>query len=482
MREIFIENSANLQRIAVRVNKKLTECLVQDALEAPMPGQIYMGVVKNIIPGMKSAFIDIGYKKNGYMYLDSKFNNTSIKKGQELLVEIVKEESGDKGPKVTNAISLPGRYSVLTTLDNKISVSKKVSDITFYNKLNTELIKPDEIGITIRTNAYESKVPVEEINNEIAVLHKKYVALLKKAEFVKNPCLLYSDDSILDKILRDIKNNEAVRLYTDNADDFQSLKNYTSDNFVEGAEVILHSEQRQLFSYYGIEKELLQLRGNKVFLRCGGYIVIEKTEAAWVIDVNTGKNISGRSIEETVLTTNLEAAEELSRQIKLRNLSGIIIVDFIDMLSEKNKSQAMDVLMKGFAEDKNKAVIYPFTELNLVQIARRRRGRSVLDFMEENCSSCSGKGNRLSYQYILHLIKNEILQIEEARLNNGICIEISKVYKENILGDKAAFLKAIEIGDEDLYVKFVERQDFYKIDIIIFESQLKRDELIKINS
>lgn len=479
MKEIYIERRNKLLRVGVKENKKLMECFIDEEDDAPYPGQIYKGIVKNIIPAIKCAFIDIGFKKNCYMYMDNKFNNTKIKKGQEVIVEIIKEDMGDKGPKVTNAFSIPGRYCVLNTLDRSISISKKINESEFIERARLKIQKPEDIGVTVRTNA--QNVDIDVINSEIEILYDVYTELVRKAQYSVMPGLLYSDEGVIDRILRDSEGSEFYKIYSDNEKDYNHILNYLKNKSDSSADVILYDEQRTLFDFYGIEKEILQLRNSKVYLKCGGYIIIEKTEAAFVIDVNSGKNIKARNIEETAFDTNMEAALEIGRQIRLRNLSGIILIDFIDVSSESMKGKIINGLKESFYGDKNKTVIYPFTELNLVQIARRRRGRSITSFMEEDCSCCGGKGTRINYSYMKIMIKNEMLKINIFELFKDIYIEISSVYKTRILEDKIGFLKAINGEDKNIHMKFLDKPDYLKVEALLFEEQLHKEETIKLN-
>ncbi len=413
------------------------------------------------------------------MYMDSKFNNTNVKKGQEIIVEIIKEDIGDKGPKVTNAFSIPGRYCVLTTLDKNINISKKINDVKFAEEVSKNMRKPEDVGVTVRTNA--QNVDINVINSEIESLYAVYKELLRKTAYSVRSGLLFSDEGVVDRILRDTAGSEALKIFSDNREDYDHIVSYLAGKSDAKAEVELYEEKRSLFDFYGIEKEILQLRSSKVYLKCGGYLVVEKTEAAYVIDVNSGKNIKAKTIEETAFVTNMEAAEEIGRQIRLRNLNGIILIDFIDINSTYMKEKVLNRLKESFAGDKNKTVIYPFTELNLVQIARRRRGKSIYEFMEEPCSCCSGKGSRLSYSYMKLIVKNEMLKIKGLQLFKDIYIEISSVYKTRISEDKTAFLKAVSAEDKNIYIKFVDKSDYFKVEALLFEEQLKKEETIKLN-
>lgn len=478
MKTIFIERQENLLRIAVRENDKLVECYIEEEKNEPVPGEIYKGIVKNIVPAIKCAFIDIGYEKNCYMYLDSKFNNTKIKKQDEVIVEVIKESIGTKGPKVTNAVSIPGRYSVVETLNKDIRFSKSIKNEEFKAYISENISKPEDIGIMIRTNG--EKVGLIELQNEVNSLYEKLKRIQREHRFSIKPGLLYSDAGVMDRVLRDRVDAKTSSIIVDNEADFQYVKKIIQNLSDIKVEVILHNDNRSLLNSYGIEKEILNLRHNKILLGSGASIVIDKTEAMYVIDVNTGKNLSSNSMERTVLNTNLEAAKEITRQIKLRNLSGIIVVDFIDMDNKEHKDKVLEVLREGFKDDKNATHIYPFTELNLVQISRRRRGKNISEFIEEKCETCEGRGKKIKLSYLMSMIRNEVVKINREQAIKDIYIEMSSIYEKEILEDKIGFVKAIEALDKRVYVKFKNKVELFKIEPLIFLNQIQNHQIYKI--
>ncbi|MEA4825468.1 MAG: Rne/Rng family ribonuclease, partial [Clostridium sp.] len=393
LEEIFIERDKEILRIALRENGRLKECFIEEESEEPSPGEIYKGIVKNIVPAIKCAFIDIGFKKNAYMYLHRKFNNENIKTGDEVIVEIMKEPIGEKGPKVTSQISIPGRYVVIVTYNNEINFSKKIEDdAEFVSYVNQSIRKPSDIGIMIRTNTVNANI--EDINKEIEELYEQYKRIIREGSYSIKPKLIYNGGS-LGKLLIDILSENTGRVVVNTEDDYDNVKGFLENKSDLNLTLELYKEKQNLFSYHNIEKEILALRNSKVVLPSGGNIIIEKTEAMYVIDVNSSKNVKQSSIDKTALLTNLEAAEEIARQIMLRNLSGIIIIDFIDIDNYENKKKVLQVLKESFKYDKKKTVIYPFTQLNLVQIARKRRGKSIYDYIEDDCEVCHSKGKKL---------------------------------------------------------------------------------------
>ncbi|MGH4139272.1 Rne/Rng family ribonuclease [Clostridium sp.] len=478
MKEIYIERQEEFLRIAIKENNKLKECFIEEDSSGPIPGEIYKGIVKNIVPAIKCAFVDIGHNKDCYMYLDARFNNTNIKKGDEIIVEVLKEQIDKKGAKVTSAFGIPGTYSVIVNINKDISFSKKINNSYFENMVSKELVKPEDIGVMIRTNAFN--VDINVLNDEVRALYEIYKGIMKRAEYSRNPILLFSDAGAINRTLRDILDKNTFKIVLNNKSDFEYAKKFTEDRSDISVKVEFHNESRMLFDYYGIEKEILSLRNHKIPLKCGGNIVIDKTEAMYVIDINSGKNVKSHSLRKTAESTNIEAAEEIARQIRLRNLSGIIMIDFIDIEDLDVRKSILNVLRMGFADDKNKTVIYPFTELNLVQIARRRRGKSIYEFIEESCKCCDGKGRRVKLSYIQFLIKNDIFRMQAEQGIKDIYIEIDQVYKKDIMGDVLEFARLIGALEDCVYVNFIPHLEKFKVESLIFANQIRNLQTYKI--
>lgn len=470
MKEIFIERQNDLLRIAVKDKDRLTECYMEEEDKEPYPGEIYRGIVKNIVPAIKCAFIDIGNEKNCYLYMDKRMELSDIKKGRELLVQVLKEGTQSKGAKVTTALEIPGRYCVLLAGNKEVDFSRKITNEEFKEDIKKNIVKPDDVGIMIRTNA--EKAGTSAICTEIEMLYKMYNSILNEFKYGKKQGKIHSSGGILAKILRDKLDQRVSKVITDNEKDFEF-----ADEFMKNIEidipVVFHNDERALFDSYGIEKEILSLRNNKVVLPCGGFIIIEKTEAMYVIDVNSGKNVKSMSIDRTAFFTNMEAAVEGARQIKLRNLAGIIVIDFIDMDDPVNRDKVLQKLREEFAEDKNKTIIYPFTELNLVQIGRRRVGKPIYDFLEEDCKECRGNGKRLRFSYIKLLIRNEIIRISNQNGIKDIHIEVDGYYEQKIRAQVLGFIEDIGASNKTIYITFTERQEYYKVEPLIFANQVQ---------
>ncbi|MBU3128407.1 Rne/Rng family ribonuclease [Clostridium tagluense] len=478
MKEIYIERQEEFLRIAIKENNKLKECFIEEDSSGPIPGEIYKGVVKNIVPAIKCAFIDIGHNKDCYMYLDEKFNNTKIKKGDEIIVEILKEGIDKKGAKVTSAFGIAGIYSVIVNMNKDISFSKKINNSDFEDMVTSGLNKPEDVGVMIRTNAFD--VDLSVLNDEVEELYEIYKGVINHAQYSRNPILLFSDAGAINRTLRDILDKNTFKIVLNNESDFEYAKKFTDHRSDISVKVELHKESRMLFDYYGIEKEILSLRNHRISLKCGGNIVIDKTEAMYVIDVNSGKNVKSHSLQKTAQSTNIEAADEIARQIRLRNLSGIIIIDFIDIEDLEVRKSILNTLRIGFADDKNKTVVYPFTQLNLVQIARRRRGKSIYEFIEEPCKHCLGKSSRVKLSYIQFLIKNEISKIHKEQGIKDIYIEIDGIYQKDIMEDVLEFATQIGALENSVYVNFIPHLEKFKVESLIFANQIRNLQTYKI--
>lgn len=370
MKEIFVNRNEQYIEIAITEDKKLIRYYKNENDSRPKVGDIYKGTVKKLVPALKGAFVDIGYDKNAFLYIDRKLNNTNIKQQDEVIVQVLKEEVGSKGAKVTNNISLPGKYSVLLGAEHGIFFSRKIENNIFKENMKAVLADFNEFGIMLRTESEKSSR--DEITKEIFELKCTYEEIIKKSRFHSAPFIISKTKGILYRILIDIVDNNTSRIILNSNEDYEMVDEFVKEKLGEQVKVQIYSEELPLFDAFGLKKSLVELENRKVFLPCGGYLVIEKTEAMHVIDVNSGKNVREKSISRTALETNLEAAKEIGRQVILRNLGGIIIIDFIDMTEDSDKFKVIDALNESFAYDKNKTIIYPFTELNLVQIARRR--------------------------------------------------------------------------------------------------------------
>lgn len=476
MREIFVEKRESLIRIAVKEDGELMECLVEEDSIEPQIGEVYKARVKNIIPGINSVFLDIGLEKEAYMYYSEELKSLGIKKGQDLLVEVLKESLGNKGAKVSNKVTVLGKFIVLTIGDEGITLSKRISDVEQKRRLTTLITPIRGIGIVFRTEA--EFATDEELKEELEYLLNKRDEMERKLKYSKSIGKVKSN-SLITRFFEELSNKK-TKVIVDSLEFLELIKSLINDK--ENFEFNLYEGTRTLFDYSGIEKEIIKLRHKKVNIPCGGYIVIDKTEAMYVIDVNSGKNTKGRDFNKTIMQTNLEAAKEVGRQIRLRNLSGIIVVDFIDMRDEKQKIPVLKELKKSLEADKGNVKIFSFTELDLIQISRKRRGKSIYEYLEEPCIKCKSNGFLLKLSYIETLIRNEIIKCSNENSIKDFYIEIDKNYEENVKGDLFKFLKSIDGLDKEIYLNFVNDIEGYKVEPLIFSNQKENYQKYKIKT
>ncbi len=344
MIELFIEED-QYRRIALKKNNVLSECYFEEIDQEVRSGDIFLGIIKKKVKSLNSVFIDIGLKKNAFLYVTDRNKFQDYKEGQSILVEVIKEEEGSKGTKVTDKISIGGRFVVL--FEGKgFNFSKKINREDFLEKHGSQTPR-EGVRILFREASYDASK--DEIEKEISDLHQEFKDILKKSETGIGPKKLYGESSILDRILRD-RFSEINMIYSD--------KKETADRLKEEYSMpsLIHGNGRSLFDFYGIEQDLLKLRHRKVNLKEGGNLIIEVTEAMVVIDINSAKFTEKTNKEEMALSMNLSAVKEIARQIRLRNLSGIIVIDFIDLSFEDNRKKlekAMEkdlIMIRSFPE------------------------------------------------------------------------------------------------------------------------------------
>lgn len=397
---IFIDSKVDRNIVGIVEDDSLVEYLSQDEDRNFILGNIYRAKVKDTLRGMEAAFVDIGRERNAFLHLkdalsweqiSSKKNyklKDIIKSGQDILVQVIKEEVGSKGARVTTHLSIPGRNLILTPYVDSVNVSKKIREKSEINRLKEIMdeIIVDDMGVILRTasDGASKDTLKKEYNNLVNI----YKDIEKQRNFLPVPKLLYSDMDLVYKIIREAY-KENMKIVVNNKNIYNNILlhfDYIKDENII-FDIDFSSEYNRL-----IQKDINQAIKRSVELRSGGYIVIDETEAMTVIDVNTGKNVGALSLEDTVLKTNLEATEEIAKQIRLRDLGGIIIIDFIDMNNKINLDWVMEKLDREFRKDRNKPNIVDVTKLTLVEVTRKRK-RDTLDVLTTKvCPTCNGRG------------------------------------------------------------------------------------------
>lgn len=413
---------------------------------------------------MESAFVNIGLEKNAFLYvndlrefeekyLDGICNSERpiediLTVGDEVVVQVLSEPRGTKGARVTTHYTIPGKYLVLMPNNNHIAISKKIKEEEERNRLEEIVrdLKPENMGVIIRTAAQGKSI--FHFEREMEYLVKKWEDIEKKTSTAKIGEVLYKDNGIVATVLRDIFSNEIDELVIDNEEAYWEVIDYInafSEKILKTKIKLYNDDEIGIFERYGIEKEIENALKEEVRLECGGYLVIQKTEALISIDVNTGKNTGSYNLEQTVLNTNLEAAREIPRQLRLRNLGGIIIIDFIDMRLEEDKLKVLEALEQNLSKDRIKNNIVHFTDLGLIEMTRKRTGKPLYNYFQERCPMCEGTGKIKSKDSVIHEMMTEIK-------------ECAKDEDINII--KVILSKKLKIAFKELYFDFVE--DFVK--------------------
>jgi len=408
MEKAFLINvNPSETRMAVLEDGKLVELSIESYTTQRQIGNIYRGRVENVLPGMQAAFIDIGMEKNAFLFIDdlqqeqgngSASINDLLRVGQEIIVQLVKEPMGNKGARVVTNLTIPGRYLVLMPTVDYIGISRRIEDENERERLKTIAahLKPKGMGLIIRTAA--EGLEEEDLEADRDFLFNLWQKILKKTKKGPTPALLFHDHDLLYRILRDLFTKEVDRLIIDDLSTYEKALDLLNSLGPHLRNKVKLFTGNSLFSVYGVEHQIEQALQPKIWLDTGAYLVFDQTEALTVVDVNTGKFTGFTCLEDTVFHTNLAASKEIARQIRLRNIGGIIIIDFIDMCDEDSRKQVLDCLAAELQKDKVKTNILGFTSLGLLEMTRKKTRPSLREQLQEACSCCEGTGYKYSLE------------------------------------------------------------------------------------
>jgi ribonuclease G len=458
-KEIIISSSTSQNHVAITEEGNLVDFFVDHPEKRRMVGDVYKGKVARVLPGIRAAFIDIGMKHDAFLHFSDIGDRTEalqdllvedddndeaehtapaenqtqqaeqaqpaeykrgqekheqkdkqytkLHKGEEILIQIIKEPVKDKGVRVTSSISIPGRFCVLLPLDDKIGVSKKIMDFRERKRLRriARGIIPSKCGLIIRTAAKDQSE--ESLSGDLRYLVKVWEDVEEEAKKQDPPALLYKDLSTTISVIRDLFTPDVSKVFVDSKKLYKEIKNYVQ--FIQPAlleRIELFKQDEPIFQAFKIDQQIKGLMGRKVPLHSGGYLIIEHTEAMVVIDVNSGRYAAKKEQELNSLKTDLEAAREIVRQLRLRDIGGLIVVDFIDLEDEKNRKKIYDELKKEFKKDRAKIALLPMTDFGLMQITRERVRENIMQSMNEACPYCGGTGLLTKKSNMIYEIEN----------------------------------------------------------------------------
>ena len=478
-KEIIINSSTTQTRVAITEDGNLVDFFVDYPENRRMVGDIYLGKVARVLPGIKAAFVDIGMKHDAFLhfsdigarttqfqemlgddsdvdeddeddsspkpnYRNRNGNNDSdvveaipkLHKGQDILIQITKEPVNNKGVRVTSSVSLPGRFCVLLPFDNKVGVSKRISDYRERRRLRhiARGILPDKFGLIIRTVARHQSE--EALRDDMNTLIKTWEQIQGNIKTEDPPALIYQDLSTTSSVIRDLFTPDVSKVFIDSKKLYKQIKNYVEVVQPGLADKIeLFRSSNAIFDSFKIEEQIKTLMGRKVSLPSGGYLIIEHTEAMVVIDVNSGRYAKSKEQELNSLKTDLEASREIARQLRLRDIGGIIVVDFIDLEDEKNRKKIFDELKKEFRKDRAKVSILPMSDFGLVQITRQRIRQNIMQAMKEVCPYCLGTGLLTKHSHVVYNLEGWLQKFKKVSKERSLLIKchplVASKLKEN---------------------------------------------------
>jgi ribonuclease G len=487
-REIVINVEPDETRIGIKEDGELVEFMVERQAERLSVGDIYKAKVTAVLPGMQAAFLDIGYEKSGFLHvsdlnvdmrdfesIEDRFNGDypaqaptvgkekglaieqMLSKGDEILVQVTKEPIGTKGPRVTTQISLPGRYLVLMPEADIVGVSRKIEDRDERHRLKEEVapLKPQGLGLIVRTAG--EGMERRHFAADIKFLNRLWKSLRKRSEKARSPSLIHKDMEIITRLVRDIFTEDVTSVVVDSKKEFKEIMSYLRSFGPElRSRVHLYREDTPIFDAYEIEKETEKILNRIVPLKKGGFISIDHTEALVAIDVNTGRYRGARDQEETALKTNLNAAREIARQLRLRDLGGIIVIDFIDMELEENRQKVIDELRADLRRDRSRTKTLRVSEMGLVEMTRQRVRPSLGQLLSETCPICGGSGRTLSLESIEMRLERALRRLRgrssekhvELYLNPELAFQMLSESARRIIRLEKRFRMEIDVKDD----------------------------------
>jgi len=455
---------ANIDPLETRVAVLDQGILVNLYIERgePLAGNIYKGRVANVLPGMEAAFVDIGLERNAFLHVgdirsqrlageevEESFGKGAIAQrlrvGQEILVQVTKEPMGTKGARVTTYVALPAYYLVLMPTVNYVGVSRRIENEPERKRLRqmADRLRPKGMGVIVRTAAEGAEE--KDLAQDMQFLLQVWNRVEERSKSSRAPALVYQDLHLIRRVVRDLFTDEVERFLIDSKEEFQRVQDLLGSFAPQlKPRVHLYRGETSVFEHTGVERELEKALRRKVWLKSGGYIVVDRTEALTIMDVNTGKYVGKTDLASTILRTNLEAVEETIRQIMLRDIGGIILVDFIDMESEPHRKKVMAALHEAVRRDRSKVHIIDLTGLGLVEITRKRMYQDLEEVMREPCPYCEGRGRVLSAETMALRVRRELRRLLRAAKGKAMLLEVHPDVYQRLTDGGDGWLRQLE--------------------------------------
>jgi ribonuclease G len=459
-KQIMVSQDGRELRVAILEDGRTVEYYAERQVNpACLVGNIYKGRVANVLPGMQAAFVDIGLEKNAFLYIDDALAGMQaghspdrkpkitelLREGQEIFVQVSKEPVGTKGARVTTQLTLAGRYLVLMPGSPYIGVSRRIENEEERERIRliAERVRDPETGVIVRTAA--EGVEEKLLEQDYQFLRGVYERMKKSAKAVRTPGVVYRDLDLLARSVRDFFTEDVEEYWIDDHEGYETVREllgHTMPHLLE--RVHLYKGRENLFAAHRVEQELEKALRRKVWLKSGGYLVIDQTEALTAIDINTGKYIGSSSLEETVLKTNLEAAREIARQLRLRDIGGIIIVDFIDMRDPEHQEQVLAELKEQLKKDRTRAHILGLTQLGLLEMTRKKVRQALEEGMMRSCPYCEGKGKVFSEETMAARIERELADYVRGLEHEAVLVECHPQVAAQLIGPGGHHLRRLE--------------------------------------
>ena len=477
-REILIQGSQRETRVAILEDDRLVELLVDRPELQRSIGNIYRGKVDAVLPGIQAAFVDIGAEKSAFLHASDLIEpdedddeeegsgngngrrghghgrgplpniQDHVKRGETILVQVTKEPISTKGPRVTTQISLPGRYLVFMPHASRVGVSRKIADRAERSRLRQALnavLPKDSGGVIVRTVA--EGVAAEDLTRELTTLLNQWQKITRKAGFVRPPALVQREASLASGIIRDLFSEKVDHLWVDSKQLYNEIRKYLEEIDPSLLErMTLHEGDAPLFDKFAIEQEIATLHRRRVELPTGGYLIIEPTEALVSIDVNTGRYTGKKDPEKTVFKTNVEAAGEVARQLRLRDIGGIIVIDFIDMDTQSNRDKVLQELRAHLGRDRARTRAFHVSDLGLIEMTRQRVRPSLYQAMTAPCPSCAGTGRVFKPEVVLGRLERALRRVGTNGGERQLTVRLHPEVALHLLEEEPGFLKALRKG------------------------------------